>query len=55
MRGEIPGASPLIIPMHHKIVPVEVEHADGRSEGSGGSRVRVKSPKFQPGIAWKSR
>ena len=55
MRGEIPVASPLTIPMHHKIVPVGVEHADGRSEGSAESRFRVKSPKFQPGIAWKSR
>lgn len=55
MRGETPGVSPLTIPMHHKIVSVEVEHADGRSGGSADSRFRVKSPKFQPGIAWKSR
>jgi hypothetical protein len=55
MRGETPGVSPPTIPMHHKIVPVEVEHADDRSEGSADSRFRVKSPKFQPGIAWKSR
>jgi len=55
MRGETPGVSPLTIPMHHKIVPVEVEHADGRSGGSAESRVRVKSPEFQPGTASKSR
>jgi len=55
MRGETPGVSLPTIPMHHKIVPVEVEHADGRSVGSADSRVRVKSPEFQSGTASKSR
>lgn len=55
MRGETPGVSLPTIPMHHKIVPVEVEHADDRSEGSADSRVRVKSPEFQPGTVSKSR
>jgi len=55
MRGETPGASLPTIPMHHKIVPVEVEHADGKSVGSADSRVRVKSPELQPGTASKSR
>ncbi len=44
MRDEIPGALLLTIPMRHKIVPVELEHADDRSEGSGGSRVQVMQP-----------
>jgi hypothetical protein len=51
MRGEIPGASPLTIPMHHKIVLVEVEHADDSSEGSGGSKVQVMQPEPHLGDA----
>ena len=55
MRGEIPGASLPTIPMHHKISVVGVEHADGSSEGSGGSRVQVMQPEPHPDTALISR
>jgi hypothetical protein len=37
--------------MHHKIVLVEVEHADDSSEGSGGSKVQVMQPEPHLGDA----
>jgi hypothetical protein len=54
MLDGILGVSLLTIPKPHKIAPVEVEYADGRSAGSDDNTIQVIQWERHPDIAWKS-
>jgi hypothetical protein len=45
----------LTIPKPHKIAPVELEHADGRSADSDDNTIQVIQSERHPDTGWKSR
>ena len=55
MLDGILGVSLLTIPKPHKIAPVAVEYADGRSAGSDDNTIQVIQSERHPDTGWKSR